>query len=252
MRMLSQGDVAPPGDSRPTVAALLSALAGVRDPELDEPVTSLGFVSACTLSADGDAEVQLRLPTYFCAPNFAYLMVADAYDAVIALPGVRTAQVVLEDHFASDAINGGVAAQAGFARSFDGEAVGELHDLRRSFLQKAVMAGTDQVCRPLLQADHDLADLRGMTLGDLTPSAALDRLRRRRAELGLSAGDDSPLVIDPQTGTAVATEGLPLHLRRAQTTRVSIEANAGICRGMLRQRYSTSGQGESMQCEEDQ
>ena len=226
---------------------LLAALSTVRDPELDEPITSLGFVSTCTLSADGDAEVRLRLPTYFCAPNFAYLMVADAYDAVIGLPGVRTAQVVLEDHFASDAINGGVAAQAGFARSFDGEAVGELHDLRGSFLQKAVMAGTDQVCRPLLQADHDLADLHGMTLGDLPPSAALDRLRRRRAELGFSAGDDSPLVIDPQTGTAVATEGLPLHLRRAQTTRVSIEANAGICRGMLRHRYGGAGVGEEDQ-----
>ena len=63
------------------------------------------------MSADGDAQVRLRLPTYFCAPNFAFLMVADAYDAVSALPGVRTTEVVLEDHFASDAINGGVAAQ---------------------------------------------------------------------------------------------------------------------------------------------
>jgi metal-sulfur cluster biosynthetic enzyme len=228
---------------------VLSALAGVRDPELDEPITSLGFVSACTLSADGDAEVRLRLPTYFCAPNFAYLMVADAYDAVIALPGVRTAAVVLEDHFAAEAINGGVATRAGFVSSFDGEAVGELHQLRADFLRKAVMAGTDQVCRPLLMADCDPAELHSMTLGELPPSAALDRLRRRRAELGLSAEDDSPLVIDPQTGTAVGSDGLPLHLRRARTTRVSIEANAGICRGMLRHRYITSGQGESSQCE---
>jgi metal-sulfur cluster biosynthetic enzyme len=255
--MLSQGDAAPPGDGRPTVAALLTALAGVRDPELDEPVTSLGFVSACSLSADGDAEVRLRLPTYFCAPNFAYLMVADAYDAITGLPGVRTAQVVLEDHFAADAINGGVAAEAGFVRSFDGEAVDELDGLRRNFLQKAVMAGTDQVCRPLLTDDHGLADLHGMTLGEVPPSPALDRLRRRRAELGFSAGDDSPLVIDPQTGGVVASEALPMHLRRAQTTRVSIEANAGICRGMLRHRYATAGQGESApfespRCEEDQ
>jgi metal-sulfur cluster biosynthetic enzyme len=231
---------------------LLAALATVRDPELDEPITSLGFVSACTVSAGGDAEIRLRLPTYFCAPNFAYLMVADAYDAVMSLPCVRALQVVLEDHFASDAINGGVAAQAGFAQSFDGEAVGELYDLRRDFLRKAVLAGTDQVCRPLLKAGHDHGELSSMTLGELTPSAALDRLRRRRAELGLSAGDEAPLVIDPQTGTAVGSEGLPLHLRRAQTTRVSIEANAGICRGMLQHRYTTSGQGESMQYEEDQ
>ena len=86
-------------------------------------------------------------------------MVADAYDAVPALPGVRRAEVVLEDHFASDAINGGVAAQAGFVQSFDGEAVSELHELRADFLRKAVMAGTDQVCRPLLAAGTDPARL---------------------------------------------------------------------------------------------
>src|SRR6202046_5427566 len=130
-------------------SALLAALAAVRAPELAEPITSLGFVAAADVSAAGDAQVRLRLPTYFCAPNFAYLMVADAYDAVSALPGVRRAEVVLEDHFASDVINGGVAAQAGFARSFDGEAVGELHELRAAFLRKAVLAGTDPVARPL-------------------------------------------------------------------------------------------------------
>jgi metal-sulfur cluster biosynthetic enzyme len=88
----------------------------VRDPELDEPITSLGFVTSAAVSADGDAQVRLRLPTYFCAPNFAFLMVADAYDAVSALKGLRSTQVVLEDHFAGDAINNGVAARAGFAR----------------------------------------------------------------------------------------------------------------------------------------
>ena len=115
----------------PGAARVLAALDTVRDPELDEPITSLGFVPSCTVSADGDAQVRLRLPTYFCAPNFAFLMVADAYDAVSARAGRAPAEVVLEDHFASDAINGGVAARAGFARSFDGEAVGELRRAAR-------------------------------------------------------------------------------------------------------------------------
>jgi len=226
---------------------LLAALETVRDPELDEPITSLGFVASCTVSADGDAEVRLRLPTYFCAPNFAYLMVADAYDAVSALPGVRRASVVLEEHFASDAINGGVAAQAGFVRSFDGEAVAELDALRADFLRKAVMAGTDQVCRPLLAAGTDPAALLAMTLGEVPPSRALSGLRERRAELGLPAGDDAPLVVDPVTGLPVGSEALPLHLRKAKVTRVSIEANAGICRGMLRHRYDTPGLGEAVE-----
>jgi metal-sulfur cluster biosynthetic enzyme len=235
---------------------LLAALETVRDPELDEPITSLGFVASCTVSADGDAEVQLRLPTYFCAPNFAYLMVADAYDAVSALPGVRLTTVVLEDHFAADAINSGVAAHAGFVRSFDGEAVAELDQLRAGFLRKAVMAGTDQVCRPLLAAGTDPAALLAMTLGEVPPSRVLSRLRERRAELGLPAGDEAPLVIDPVTGARVLADALPLHLRKAKVTRVSIEANSGICRGMLRHRYRDPGQGETALsedlCEEDQ
>ena len=238
---------APPGESPPGAARVLAALGAVRDPELDEPITSLGFVSSCTVSADGDAQVRLRLPTYFCAPNFAFLMVADAYDAVSALPGVRSTEVVLDDHFASDAINGGVAARAGFARSFDGEAVGELHELRADFLRKAVMAGTDLVCRPMAAAGVEPPALATLTLGQAPASPALERLRQRRAELGLPAGDDAPLLIDPSTGAPLSDDAVPLHLRKARTTRVSIEANAGVCRGMLRHRYGTSGLGEEEQ-----
>jgi hypothetical protein len=167
-------------------------------------------------------------------------MVADAYDAVASLPGVRAAVIVLEDHFAAEAINGGVAARAGFARTFDGEAFGELHELRVTFLRKAVMAGTDQVCRPLLDAGVQPRALAAMTLGEVPPSTALSRLRQRRADLGLPAGDDAPLLIDPVSGDPVSGDAMPLHLRRARTTRVSLEANGSICRGMLRHRYETS------------
>ena len=216
---------------------VLTALAAVRDPELDEPITTLGFVASCTVSADGQARVRLRLPTYFCAPNFAFLMVADAYDALVAIPGVWAAEVVLEDHFASDAINAGVAAQAGFVQSFDGEAVAELGDLRAQFLRKAVLAGTDLVCRPLTAAGVTPAELVALTLGGAPQSAELDRLRHRRADLGLPADDDAPLLVDPETGSAVTADALPLHLRRARVTRAGIEANTSMCSGMLGFRY---------------
>ncbi|MDQ3628068.1 MAG: iron-sulfur cluster assembly protein, partial [Actinomycetota bacterium] len=160
-----------------TADLVLAALDTVRDPELDEPVTALGFVSSCTVSADGVADVRLRLPTYFCAPNFAFLMVADAFDAVSGVAGIRRAEILLEDHFASDAINGGVAARSGFVQSFDGLAVGELDELRADFVRKAVLAGTDRVCRPLLAAGRTSDDLAGLTLGDAPPSADRERLR---------------------------------------------------------------------------
>jgi len=219
------------------VSAALAALTTVRDPELDEPITTLGFVASCTVSHEGRAQVRLRLPTYFCAPNFAFLMVADAYDAVTAVPGVTGAEIILEDHFASDAINSGVAAQAGFVRSFTGEATQELDALRAQFLRKAVMAGTDQVCRPLVAAGATPADLLALTLGTVPPSPELTRLRERRADLGLPAGDGAPLLIDPQTGEPVDAVQVPLHLRKARVTRTGIEANTSICSGMFRVRY---------------
>jgi metal-sulfur cluster biosynthetic enzyme len=217
-------------------ADVLSALGTVRDPELDEPVTTLGFVASCQVSTDGVAEVHLRLPTYFCAPNFAFLMVADAHDAVSGVPGVNRAVIVLDDHFASDAINAGVAARAGFVDTFGAQATGELDTLRADFVRKAVLAGTDRVCRPLLR---DGVELAGLTLGDLPPSPELDRLRERRREVGLPADDESALVVDAVTGAPVAEGDLRLHLGRARLSRVNIEANTSICRGMLAARYGT-------------
>jgi metal-sulfur cluster biosynthetic enzyme len=223
---------------------VLEALGTVRDPELDEPVTALGFVSSCTVSGDGDVEVRLRLPTYFCAPNFAWLMVADAYDAVRAVPGVRQTRIELEDHFASVEINRGVAARAGFVQSFDGLAETELDELRTDFVRKAVLAATDRVVRPLLAAGRTPDELAGLALGDVPQSPDRERLRARRAELGLPANDEAPLLVDPVRGEAVGLRALPLHLGRARLTRVNIEANASVCRGMLQHRYRTRGQGE--------
>jgi metal-sulfur cluster biosynthetic enzyme len=221
------------------VSAVLAALEGVRDPELDESVTSLGFVASCTVSADGVANVRLRLPTYFCAPNFAFLMVADAFDAVSDVEGVRRAEVILEDHFAAAAINSGVAARSGFVQSFDGFATAELDELRADFLRKAVLAGTDRVCNTMRAAGMSSADFAELTLGDVPPSDDRERLRSRRAELGLPSTDDSALFVDALSGEAVAPQALPLHLRRARLTRISVDANGGVCRGLLAERYGT-------------
>ena len=232
----------PPTPSTTTVDGVWEALRTVRDPELDADIVTLDFVGTATVTPDGTATVRLRLPTYFCAPNFAFLMVADAHDAVAAVPGVTTTDVTLLDHFASDAINAGVAARAGFITAMNGteigEAVAELDELRATFTARAVMAGTDLVVRPLLRAGHTPTDIVAMTLADATPGPDRDRLTARRRELGLPAAADSPLVVDP-TGQAVGLEALPLHLRKARSYQVGVEANTGICSGQLAVRYGT-------------
>jgi metal-sulfur cluster biosynthetic enzyme len=219
--------------------AVWAALGTVLDPEIDEPITELDFVESCTVSEEGVAAVRLRLPTFFCAPNFSFLMVADAYDAVSAVPGVTRAEIALLDHHASDEINGGVAAQAGFMDTFTGEASEELDELRSIFLRKASLAGQDNVARPLVDAGATPEDLAGLTLGEVPPSPQLNRLRARRSAVGLPAGDDAPLLLHPD-GERVTTAQVPLHLRRARLTRVGIEANGEYCKQLLEKRYAAT------------
>jgi len=219
--------------------AVWAALGTVLDPEIDEPITELDFVESCTVSEQGVAAVRLRLPTFFCAPNFSFLMVADAYDAVSAVPGVTHAEIALLDHHASDEINGGVAAHAAFVDTFTGEATEDLDGLRAIFLRKAALAGQDRVARPLVDAGATPEELAGLTLGAVPPSAELDRLRDRREVLGLPAGDDDPLLIQPDGG-AVTTAQVPLHLRRARLTRIGIESNGEYCRALLAKRYAAT------------
>lgn len=219
-------------------AAVTDALRGVRDPELDESIVDLGFVAA--LEVDRDAvRIRLRLPTYFCAPNFAYLMVADAREAVAAVPGVGTVRVELDDHCASTEINAGVADARGFDGTFPGLSDGAaLDELRLTFRRKALVARQDRLCRALLAGGLTPERLAATRLRDVPPSEERDIYLDRRAELGYGTGGDEPLLIDAW-GRPVPPEQAALQLRRGRTTRVSIDGNAGFCRGLLATRYGT-------------
>ncbi len=129
---------------------VLAALATVYDPELDEPITALGFIGACTVSGGGEVDVRLRLPTPQCAPNFAYLMAADARSAVLKVADVTRVSVVLEDHYTGDEINSALARGGGFADAFPGETTGALDALRELFQRKALVARQARVCQALL------------------------------------------------------------------------------------------------------
>ena len=215
---------------------VLGALSGVRDPELDEPITDLDFVSSVEVE-DASVRVRLRLPTYFCAPNFAYLMVADAQAAALSVPGVERATVFLDDHYASEEINGGVNDQHGFDGAFPGETEGpDLEGLRGTFQRKSFVSRQEQLCRSLRAAGHSSEELARMRLEDLPPSGEFETYLERRAELGLDVSAEAPFIVDPD-GNRVPEEAVVQHLRFAKTVRVSIEGNASLCRGLLSTRY---------------
>jgi metal-sulfur cluster biosynthetic enzyme len=202
---------------------VFEALGTVYDPELDEPITTLGFVGSCVVSERGDVDVRLRLPTPQCAPNFAYLMAADARAAVRRVPEVRDVQVVLEDHYTGDEINAAVGRGAGFESAFPGETAGELDALRALFRRKALLARQAR-----------LLDSAARTLGELEGPDA-DRVRALRRALGIDASDDAPAFV---TGDGTPVTPSDVRFRRmASLTALSLETNGAICRDLLKVRY---------------
>jgi metal-sulfur cluster biosynthetic enzyme len=224
-------------DTSPDVllSAVTAALSTVRDPELDESIVDLGFVTEVALTG-GRARIRLRLPTYFCSPNFAYLMVSDAQDAVGTIAGITSVSIVLEEHFAAAEINAGVAAGSGFVGSFGAEANGELDELRRTFQRKAHTACLERACQQLLAAGWTIEGLSGARVRDLPVSSQRDSLLRRRSAIGLSEHADAPIFVD-DNGQSIPPALVGRRLRFAQTVRVSMDGNAHFCRGLLATRY---------------
>ncbi|GAA0269524.1 iron-sulfur cluster assembly protein [Cryptosporangium japonicum] len=217
-----------------TGAAVRTALDVVIDPELDEPITDLGFVRS--VEVDGSAvEVHLRLPTSFCAPNFAWLMASDAYEAVAALPGVERVVVELDDHHDSELINAGLAASAGYKGTFRHEAEDSLDELRVTFQHKAHTAAMERAITALLRVDGT-TDIYALRLGDLPDEPTTAALRARRATIGLPVDDDAPVLVESD-GTRPAPEKAEFMLRRARSVRISVDGNAHFCRGLLATRY---------------
>jgi metal-sulfur cluster biosynthetic enzyme len=209
------------------------ALSTVRDPELDEPVTDLGFVEQVGVG-EWSVDVSLRLPTYFCAPNFAFIMAADAKRAIESLDGIEEVHVTLVDHHASDEINSGLAANLDFDESFPGEAAGGLEQVRDVFRRKAFIARQEQLLRTL----PPTSDPARLEIGDLPAGPETDLYLKRRAELGIDINARAPFLVTPE-GKPIPADMLSAHLRFAHTVAVSIEGNASFCKGLLQTRYAT-------------
>jgi metal-sulfur cluster biosynthetic enzyme len=225
-----------------TRARVLDALATVRDPELDEPITELRFVTACEVSPDGDVEVRLRLPTPQCAPNFAFLMAADAWAAVRRLPDVRGVSIVLEDHYTGAEINAAIGNGATFEDAFPGETRGDLDALRGLFQRKALVARQASLCEALVASGETPEQMTSRRVSDLQrdhPGLEARRCLELRECLGIASEPEAPAFVRPN-GEPIAAGELPRWLRMANLVRVSLEVNGGICRSLLASRYSVS------------
>jgi metal-sulfur cluster biosynthetic enzyme len=222
-----------------SLAAARGALDRVVDPELDRSLTELEFIASLEVDG-GDVTVALRLPTYWCSPSFAYLMVGDARAALEALPGARSVRVTLVDHFAGERITEAAAQGLSFQEAFPTQADGELGELRRTFRRKAFVVRQEPVLRSARAALGDDGAVR-VALGDGAPPDWCDPAEwaeylGRRRDLGM---DDDPaaLAFTHADGDPLSAEGLADYVRLARSVRISLQANTEFCTGLLAARY---------------
>lgn len=236
----------------------------VLDPELDRSLDTLGFVDQIEI-AGGEVSVRLRLPTYWCAPNFAFLMAADLRDHIRQAPGVERVTVRVEDHFASGEISAGVNTGQPFSAVFPGDADGELDELRRTFAMKAFLVRQEQMLRALMRAGIADAQVTRLTLADLcvdgsdllarapgeqtgerewrrAPGLAhiFGLWRAKRAALGLPAPAQDAPCFTTTDGAEIPAESLPEHLRSARMIRLNGAFNTLLCTGLGAVRYGVS------------
>jgi hypothetical protein len=98
----------------------------------------------------------------------------------------------------------------------------------------------------LLRANASLVETEMGTirLWDLPAGRNKEALLRRRSALGLPEAADSIVLVNHE-GHTYPPDAIPMALRRARSTRISIDGNAHFCRGLLRTRYEGSGADQS-------
>ena len=220
-------------------------LDAVTDPELDEPITDMGFVERIEVTDARQVRVDFRLPTYWCSPNFAFLMAFGIRREVMALPWVVEANVHLNDHCFGDKVNEGVNSGREYhdvcAEYCDGA---RLDEVVQTFLAKAFDRRQETVVLGLQGIGLCPAEIVTMTLGQLRMVRfdGEEELRQlpRYIELLLDQGlakASADLAFPTWDGQPIQPMALSEHLARLRSTRINMEFNGALCRGLAKTRY---------------
>jgi metal-sulfur cluster biosynthetic enzyme len=219
-----------------------TALDTVTDPEIDESVAALEFISRVEVSDENVVSIEFRLPTYWCAPNFAFMMAGDMRDAVMEMDWVRNVSVQLLDHFSADLINRGVALKQDFRDAFPGETDDDLASVRLKFLGKAFERRQELLIRHLLGtgcsgewiSQISLRELVGLSLdyeGTRLRTLYIFAWRRLHPEWS-----EANLAFVALSGDRLDPRQFSSYLRKIGGIRRNAEYNGLICRSLLAER----------------
>ncbi|KYH25645.1 hypothetical protein HAPAU_23200 [Halalkalicoccus paucihalophilus] len=171
-------------------------LESVTDPELDRSVVELEYIEGIEIDG-GSVEVAFTLPTAWCSPAFAWMMMVDARDALAAHPAISTATVRLRDHMHAREINEGVNAREPFGSAFE-DADGDIESVRRELDEKARVARQYRAVSALLE-------------GGLTPDQIVELVRG-----DVETGDDRATIrVDDTLRVCVDAAPIERYLEKA-------------------------------------
>jgi metal-sulfur cluster biosynthetic enzyme len=223
-------------------AQVWACLKSVTDPELDESVVELNFVTHADVDDKNQVHIGFRLPTYWCAANFSFLMADDMRQAVSTLDWVKGVNVVLGEHMYAEKINAGLAQGLSFEDTFGAEADGNLDELRQTFLVKAFQRRQVALLNYLTENGHLPEKLVELTLSDLEclmldaeGAKLVQRYFERRHVVGPIRPD--ALAFITSEGAALRGETYAAYVLGLRRIGVNAEFNGALCRGLLAVRF---------------
>lgn len=230
-------------------ADAMRALSSVMDPELDEPITELGFVKNVSVE-DGTVSVDLVMSTFWCSPNFVYMMLEDVRDTLSRLSGIQRVRITLEGHHDAPRINEAINAGRSFLECYGSEAQADIAALNRVFREKALRSRLHGMITATAKYGVPIDALLDMKLGDVELEGTRLLVRSEGRSIDLDPGDaghvfrylsflkklgrnGGPLVIWDLEGNPPDRTDLQAVLNRSRSARLSLSFNAELCKALL-------------------
>ena len=219
-------------------------LGNVHDPELDQSLPYLGFIEKVEVN-DSQVNVVFRLPTYWCSPNFAYIMGEDIVEEVQKLSWVQTVEVELVDHSEAEKVSVGVTNGKTFEEVFpdktDGTGLGEVREI---FKRKAFYSRQYQLIRHLIKNNWSKESVLAMNWNVLHLLSAEDQQTKELAQRYFDIcqhfqlnKEKEELVLSDHEGKLILEEEFDNYLLHARKARMTMEFNGHYCKGLLQTRY---------------
>lgn len=223
-----------------TQTDVMRALDDVCDPELDRSIVELNFIRNVHVQM-GTVRVSLRLPTYWCSPNFAYLMMDDIVGVLNKLTVGLRVEVEVADHESAETLNRAFRDKKPFNQAFP--SAGSLDALRHTFKEKAFYARQKRALDVLQSLGTSLAmwvpgtwEEAEQAMAQYEGGVIWERYRQMAIYWGIAHQGHAPFVTSAD-GVVVTPEAWERHQHRLKLIVLNMESNAHVCRGLLSARY---------------